>query len=137
VNLWATYHGVPEVTLDGDREGLRALVTAVGQPDELVLPLDEPPSALGGQQLESVRIEPSVGEDPRIRFSLRDSALIFSGSSEELARIVGRAISELAEAPESKHGVTAHVHLDPTSDPERRYYSPDSLALVVGFAPAH
>jgi hypothetical protein len=57
-----------------------------------------------------------------------------SGSSEELARIVGGSIARLADGPATENGVLRHVHLDPTSDPDRRFYSPDSISLVVGFA---
>jgi hypothetical protein len=32
--------------------------------------------------------------------------------------------------------VGSHVHLDPTSDPERQYYAPDSSSIVVGFTPS-
>jgi hypothetical protein len=33
--------------------------------------------------------------------------------------------------------VGSHVQLDPTSNPERQYYAPDSSSIVVGFTPSN
>ena len=140
--LWATYSDLhAEVDVSGDREGLRALAVALSQPSANEIALDEPPIALDephfaiteSHPMESISIEPNDGGDPRIRFKREGATLVTSGSSQELSRIVGGAIGDVAAGPETKSGVRSHVHLDPTSDPERRYYAPDSSSIVVGF----
>lgn len=136
MRLWAIYSDAhTEVDIFGDREGLRALATAATQLDRIDLPLDTPPldDDEHHHPLESIRIEPHVGEDPRICFRRAGATLLLSGSSGELARIVGGSIGRLAEGPETKNGIGSHLHLDPTSDPERRFYLPDSASAVVGF----
>jgi hypothetical protein len=140
--LWATYSDLhTQVDISGDREGLRALAVALSQPDANKIALDEPPiepplAITGSHPMESISIEPNDGGDPRIRFGREGTTLVISGSSQELSRIVGGSIGDVAEGPETKGGVGSHVHLDPTSDPERRYYAPDSSSIVVGFAPS-
>jgi hypothetical protein len=63
------------------------------------------------------------------------SAFVISGSSRELARIVGGSIGRLADGPERKSGIPSHLHRDPTSDPDQQFYSPGSGSLTVGFEP--
>ena len=138
MRLWAVYSdGHTEVDAYGDRDGLRAPANAVSQADPLELALDEPPVAWQehGHPLESIHVEPSEEGDPRICFGREGSVFIISGSNHELARIVGGSISRLADGPEMKNGIPSHLHLDPTSDPERRFYSPDSGSLIAGFSP--
>lgn len=86
--------------------------------------------------MESISIKPNDGGDPRIRFGREGTTLVVSGSCGELSRIVAGPIGRVADGPETKSGVGSHVHLDPTSDPERRYYAPDSSSIVVGFTPS-
>ena len=135
MRLWGTYHDYPEIDIVGDRDGLRVLAGAGKQAQQLTLSLDEPPLAFRefGDALDAVRIEPDDLGDPRICYRRSGKALIVSGSSGEIARLFGGNIDRLAAGPESKNGIPSHLHLDPTSDPERRYYAPDSAALVVGF----
>lgn len=136
MSLWAAYYEYQEVAIDGDREGLHTLAAAVAgaQPRDLVL--DDPPQSwLGGERaLALIRIAPSEAGDPRISFVCDGSTLVMSGDGDELARIVGGAISDLADEPPTKNSVASHVHLDPTSDPEKRFYAPTSISLVVGHA---
>lgn len=136
--LWATYSDLhTEVDVSGDREGLRALAVALSQPNANEIALDEPPFAITeSHPMESISIEPNDGEDPRIRFRRKGTTLVISGSSQELSQIVGGPIGDVAAGPETKSGVGSHVHFDPTSDPERRYYAPDSSSIVVGFTPS-
>jgi hypothetical protein len=136
VRLWAVYSDRhTEIDIFGDRDGLRALAAAAAQVEPLELALDDPPAEWQeeGRPLTSIRVAPGDGRDARICFEREGSALVMSGSSEELARIVGGAITSLAAGPASQNRVSSHVHLDPTSDPDRRFYSPDSGSLVVGF----
>jgi len=134
VRLWAVYSDHhTEVDISGDRDGLLALAAAAAQVDPLELALDDPPAEWQERSnpLTSIRVAPGESRDARICFGLDGSALVMSGSSEELARIVGGSITSLAQGPAIQHGVRRHVHLDPTSDPERRFYSADSASLVV------
>jgi len=136
VRLWAVYSDRhTEVDINGDRDGLRALAAAAAQVDPLELALDDPPVEWqeSSHPLKSIRVAPGESGDARVCFGRDGSALVMSGSSEELARIVGGSITFLAEGPAIQNGILSHVHLDPTSDPERRFYSPDSISLVVGF----
>jgi hypothetical protein len=128
--LCATYSDLhTEVDISGDLEGLRALAVALAQPSANEIALDEPPIGLHephfaiteSRPMESISIEPNDVGDPRIRFRREGTTLVISGSSQELSRIVGGAIGDVAAGPGTKSGVGSHVHLDPTSDPERRY----------------
>ena len=120
------------------------MAVALSQPNANEIALDEPPVALDqpplaiteSHPMESISIEPNDEGDPRIRFRREGTTLVISGSTEELSRIVGGAIGDVAAGPETKSGVGSHVHFDPTSDPERRYYAPDSSSIVVGFTPS-
>jgi hypothetical protein len=140
--LWATYSDLhTEVSVWGDREGLRALVVALSQPNPNEITLDQPPIALDeppyaitqSHPMESISVAPDDGGDARIRLRRDGTTLVISGSSQELARILGGAVGDVASGPETKSGVGSHVHFDPTSDPERQYYAPDSSSIVVGF----
>jgi hypothetical protein len=137
MRLWAVYSDDhAEVDIGGDREGLRALASAVRLADPVELALDAPPAELAGDshQLHCVRVRPVDSKDGRICFRRDGSVLVVSGKSEELSRIVGHAVADIAEGPPKRTGVGSHVHLDPTSDPERRYYAPNSGSLVVMYA---
>ncbi|HEY7149411.1 MAG TPA: hypothetical protein VH420_08190 [Gaiellaceae bacterium] len=143
--LWATYSDLhTEVDVSGDREGLRALADALSRPSAKEIVLDQPPIAVDqppfaiteSHPMESISIEPNDGGDPRIRFRREGTTLVISGSGQELARIVGGAIGDVAAGPETKSGVGSHVHFDPTSDPEHRYYAPNSSSIIVGFTPS-
>jgi hypothetical protein len=74
--------------------------------------------------LESIRVEPNDAQDQRLCFRRDGSVLIIAGSDGELARIVGTAVLDVAEGPETKNWIRSHVHLDPTSDPDNRWYGP-------------
>lgn len=137
MRLWAVYSDDhTEVDIGGDREGLRALASAVRLADPVELALDAPPAELlgGSHQLHCVRVRPVDSEDGRICFRREGSALVVSGKREELSRIVGHAVTNIAEGPPKRNGVGSHVHLDPTSDPDRRFYAPDSGSVVVMYA---
>jgi hypothetical protein len=99
----------------------------------LEVPLDPTESWRDYRSLSSIRVEPSKISDARLGFSREGSALVFTGEPSEMARIVGAAITSLAEGPENVNGVGAHVHFDPTSDPDGLYWSRDSSSVVVGF----
>jgi hypothetical protein len=136
VKLWAVCSDQhSEIDVGGDREGLQALAHALRQTNPLELVLDAPPKKWQGEThaLRFVRLRPVQSEDARICFERDDAALVVSGKQEELARIVAEAVAEVAEGPAKKNGVGSHAHLDPTSDPERRYYAGDSGSLVVAF----
>jgi len=138
VRLWAVYDAVhADADVVGDREGLRALAVAVSQAEALDIVLDAAPDewVQHGLPLDSIRIEPRDEGECRIAFSAAESTLLIAGAPAELTRIIGSPLTTLASGPESKNGVRAHVHLDPTTDPEGRYYAPESASLVVGFAP--
>jgi hypothetical protein len=137
VILWGFYSDVhPEVDITGDREGLRLLAAGIAGGDQLDVPLDRPPAARIGEDhpVNGIQVRPRQGSDGRICFVRSGDILVMAGSAGELAHIVGSAIRHLADGP-SHHGpVASHVHLDPTSDPERQHYTPDSISLVIGFA---
>jgi hypothetical protein len=133
MKLWAIYSDShPEVDIYGDRDGLRLLASAMSQADRSELPLDAVPLKWQefGYAVTLIRVEPSEAADPRICFGRDGSVWVVSGSSRELSRIVGSSISNLADGPQR-----SHLHLDPTSDPDRRFYSPNSGSVVVGFEP--
>jgi hypothetical protein len=137
MTLWAVFSDRhTEVDIAGDRTGLRALASAVSSSDVCRLDLDEPhPNwlvATSAHPLASILVEPSDHPSARIVFSRDGEALVISGRSDELERIVGGAITQLGRGPLRINTVGAHVHLDPTSDPEHRYYGLDSISLVVG-----
>jgi hypothetical protein len=137
VRLWATYSkDHPEVDIYGDHEGLLALANTAAQPDLLELALDDPPPQWqkSNHPLRSIRVAPRELGDTRIYFAREGSAFVMSGSADELARIVAESIASLAGGPAKRSGVGSHVHLDPTSDPDRQFYAPDSISVVVGFA---
>jgi hypothetical protein len=136
VKLWAIYSDAhAEIDVYGDRDGLRALPAAASQGNRLELPLDEPPVGWNelGRTVRVIRVDPNQTGDPRICFRRDGSVFVLSGSNRELSRIVGSSTSELADGPEKQNGVGSHLHLDPTSDPERQFYCPDSGSVVVGF----
>ena len=140
MSLYATYSDLhTEVDISGDAEGLRALAVALTQPNPIEIALDEPPDEpppanSESHPMESISIEPNDGGDRRIRFRRERATLVISGSSQELSRIVASAIGDVAAGAQTKGGAGSHVHFDPTSDPERRYYAPDSSSIVVGHA---
>jgi hypothetical protein len=136
MRLWAAYSEYQEVAIAGDREGLHALAAAVAGEQPHDVALDEPPQSWLGcdSALALIRIASGEAGDPRISFVRDGSALVMSGDGDALAGIVGGAISSLADEPPTKNSVASHVHLDPTSDPEKRYYAPTSISLVVEHA---
>jgi hypothetical protein len=139
MRLWAVFSDQhTEVDISGDRDGLRALAAAAARDDSMELALDDPPPEWQEKShpLKSISVAPRHSGDARICFGRNGAALVMSGSSEELGRIVGGSIARLADGPATENGVLRHVHLGPTSDPDRRFYSPDSISLVVGFADA-
>jgi hypothetical protein len=97
------------------------------------LKLDDPPAewASDSRPLRAIHLENELGPDGRLCFSRNGDILVLAGRQAELARIVGGAVSDLASGPSRTSGVGAHVHLDPTSDPDHRWYSPESISLVV------
>jgi hypothetical protein len=136
VGLWAVYSDHhTEVDIGGDRDGLDAFASAAARGERLEVVLDDPPAEWEREshRLTTIRMAPGESEDARIYFAREGSVLVMSGSSEELARIVGGSINSLAQGPAIQNGVASHVHLDPTSDPERQYFSQDSISLVVTF----
>jgi hypothetical protein len=136
VKLWATYDAAhADTDVAGEREGLR-VAEAASQADPLELILDAPFAGWEehGHPLDAIRIEPRHEGDPRIHYSNIQSALVIAGAPAELARILGGSLTMLADGPSSKNGMASHVHLDPTSDPQGRYYAPGSSSIVVGFA---
>lgn len=100
--------------------------------------LDIPPEPWTGtwRALRCVQVQPVESEDVGICFERDETTLLISGRPNELARIVAHAVAQVAEGPATKNGVGSHVHLDPTSDPERRIYATDSGSIVVGFDPS-
>jgi hypothetical protein len=137
VALWAVYSDRhTEVSIGGDRDGLRALATAVARGEPDALNLDDPPMAWqeAERSLRAIHVQPKATTAARIRFQRGGQVLIISGQAGELARILGRSITQLADGPAKINTVAAHLHLDPTSDPERRVYAPDSISLVIEFA---
>jgi hypothetical protein len=103
------------------------------------VPLTDPPADwLDGAHhpLEAIRLQPSNTPAERIEFQRQHAVLVISGTHAELARIVGGSIDNLADAPYrmTEGSVPTHLHLDPTSDPERRWYSEKSISLVVNLA---
>jgi hypothetical protein len=137
-SLWGIYSDAhDEVDLGGDREGLRRLAQRFdhGDADEPVL--DDPPSSWreGAHALRSIRFEPNAVSLILVR--REDRSLVISGPQAELTRIFGGSIAQLADAPHrvAQGSVPTHLHLDPTSDPENRVYSPASIALTVHLSP--
>ena len=63
--------------------------------------------------------------------------LLIGGERRELARILAGPIRALADEPEPRadRRLLRHVHFDPTSDPENRWYAPDSISIVINRAP--
>jgi hypothetical protein len=82
--------------------------------------------------LQAIRLAPTDDPTHPILFRRDGGILVMAGQRSELARIVGGAIKNLAQSAwDTKGSVTKHVHLDPTSDPEHRWYSSESISLVV------
>jgi hypothetical protein len=136
MRLWGVYSDLhSEIELVGDRDGLRALATAAAQAAPLELALDEP--RVRPQQdahaLHRIRLEPTDSDDSRIAIRREGATAVLSGNAAEVARIIGGSLAELAELPQKANGVWTHVHLDPTSDPERHYFAPGSGSLVVSY----
>jgi hypothetical protein len=135
VALWAIYSdGHAEVDVIGDREGLHLLAEALASHRLSDLTLGEPPrswQASGYKPLDGIRIEPSPEPGRLIRFQRDRLVLVVSGSTDELSRIISGPVAELAYGPATTNGVGSHLHLDPTSDPEGRYYAPGSASLVI------
>lgn len=50
--------------------------------------------------------------------------------------VIGGSLFNLADSPYRvrENSVPAHMHLDPSSDPEHALYSPDSTAITVHLA---
>lgn len=131
VALWGIYSDAhTEVDIGGNRDGLQALAKALSG-NFIDLKLDEPPTewASGNHALRAIESAPEP--DARLCFTRNSEILVLSGRQTELVRIVGGAVSRLASGPSRINGVGAHVHLDPTSDPDHRWYSPESISLVV------
>src|SRR5215211_6581406 len=120
MRVWAIYSDHhTEVDVRGDQDGLRALAAALTSGQSKELTLENPPNSWrSGDEhvLDSIRLEPSQESETRIRFQRDALTLVVSGHSGELARIVGGAITGLADAPRRSTTWGAHVHLDPTSD---------------------
>jgi hypothetical protein len=134
--LWAVFSDRhTEVDIAGDRAGLRALASAASGGVPCTLGLDQPhPNwlvAVSAHPLVAIRVEPCGLPGARIVFRREAEVLVISGRPDGLAGI-GGAIAELASGPLRINTVGAHVHLDPTSDPERQFYGEDSISLVVG-----
>ena len=122
----------PEVDVYGDRDGLLALANATRQSDALELALDEPPTAWQGSThpLLSIKVTPTTTGDTRISFARVRLTFVICGSSNELARVIGASIASLADGPAKTNGVGSHLHLDPTSDPDKQVYAPDSISAI-------
>ena len=135
MTLWAVYSDRhPEVDVGGDRVGLLGLATALFGRIPNELNLDAPPTSLQtAPSLRAIRVKPNETPNSRIRFSRDGQALTISGRPDEMGRILAASITQLANGPSKINTVGAHLHLDPTSDPERSIYTPDSISLVVQF----
>jgi hypothetical protein len=131
VTLWGIYSDVySEVNLGGDVVGLRQLAEAIvnARTDDLVL-ANAPPGWLEGTRpLDGLPLSPTADSTDRIRFSRDGSILLITGQQSELGRILAGPIAELAGA---KPRPGRHIHFDPTSDPDKRWYAPDSISIVV------
>jgi hypothetical protein len=136
VGIWGVYsdkHG--EVDLGGDRDSLRELGEKITRGLAGDVHLGEPPAdwLLEGRPLQAIRLDPS--DDPADLILLRRDGptLVISGQRSELARIVGSGILDLSGAPYrvTANSVPTHLHIDPTTDPEGRWFSSESTASFV------
>jgi hypothetical protein len=139
VPVWGIYSDIhSEVDLAGDTDGLLqfAELLADGRADDLRLG-DAPTDWLEGTHpLQAVRLEPTSDPANRIRLKRDGAVLRIAGHHGELARILAGPIRELAkEEPSPETRLWRHVHFDPTSDPEKRWYAPDSISIVVSRKP--
>ncbi len=129
------YEDHNEVDLGGHRKDLGELADHLTDGSLGSLPLDAPPSRLmgkGSHALETIHREPSEDASDRIMFRREGAALVIAGGS-EVGRVIGGSIRFLADSPQrtAENLVSDHVHLDPTTDPEHEYFSPESGSIVV------
>jgi hypothetical protein len=139
MKIWGIYSDAhPELDLGGERQGLRELAERIISAHVGDVVLDAPPADWedGTHALHTIRLAPSDDPADRIEFRREGTVLVVAGGSAELARIVGGSINNLADSPYrvTEGSVPTHLHLDPTSDPERRTYSAESLSLTVHLA---
>jgi hypothetical protein len=133
--LWAEAYG-REIMIDGDRPAVRMLATILERGEAVELGLDAPPLGrpLLGEPLRTVSVRPRDESETRVSFRRDGDALVVSGAPAEIARLVGGNIATLADSPTTTNSVRTHIHLDPTNDPDHRFWAADSLPLVVGFS---
>jgi hypothetical protein len=107
-----------------------------GRPGEIRL--DDPPASWlnDDHPLRAIRLHPSRQPADRILFRRDGPVLVISGARGELARRVGGSIANLADAPyrTTESSVPTHLHLDPTSDPDQRWYASGSISLTIHLA---
>jgi hypothetical protein len=120
------------IDLGGDRASMRDLAAALTEWSDKTIVLESPPGTWVAEDwaaLEEIRCVPT--DDPEGRICLRrdGAALVIQGGS-EVPRIIGGSIANLAEEPYFTNSVRTHAHLDPTTDPEHRYYSAESTIEV-------
>jgi hypothetical protein len=133
VGIWGIYtERHAGVDIGGNRASLRHLASEVMGWSNKTLMLEAPPPTWVAEDwaaLEEIRCVPT--DDPEGRICLRrdGAALVIEGGS-EVPRIIGGSIASLAEEPYSTNTVRTHIHLDPTTDPEHRYYSAESTIEV-------
>jgi len=101
------------------------------------LPLDSAPARwlrADALALDAIGLIPSDDPADLIVFERQGALLVVSGFAAELRRIVAGSIRDLADEPYKTNSVGTHLHLDPTSDPEHRWYSASSASLVIGLS---
>ena len=141
VAFWGIYSDIhPEVDLTGDDIGLLQLADLIDAGGAEDLPLGEAPTDRrvdGTHPLNALRLQPTSDTTDKILFRRDRSVLLIAGERKELARILAGPIRRLAETPEpgAQTRLLRHVHFDPTSDPENRWYAADSISIVISRAP--
>jgi hypothetical protein len=133
MGIWGIYaerHG--GVDLGGDRTSLRDFAAALIDWSHKTLVLDSPPARWIDEDwpaLREIRCVPA--DDPEGRICLRrDGAVLVIEGGSEVGRIIGGSIALLAEEPYYTNSVRTHAHFDPTTDPDHRYYSPESTIEI-------
>lgn len=139
MTLWGIYFDHhSEIDLAGDSAGLHQLADLIvnGQANDLLLG-DAPADSSGGTPaLHALRLAPISDRTDRIRFSRDGAVLVIAGQQNELERILAGPIRDLAEGePSRETRLRRHVHFDPTSDPEKRTFAPESISIVISLAP--
>lgn len=140
VAIWGIYSDIhPEVDLAADDAGLLQLADLIEAGGADDLPLGEAPTdqLARTHPFNALRLSPTSEMTAKLRFRRDGSVLLIAGERNELARILAAPIRALAEGPEpnAQTRLLRHVHFDPTSDPEKRWYAADSISIVINRAP--